>query len=1003
VLVIGTQVPGMGPKDVEKTITWRLEKYVSATPGVDHVQSVSRSGLSVIYVWLTWGTNLDSAQTLVQQQVAFAMSSVPKSLGVVPPFVLQYDPTNAPVIQIAVYGGGLSGPQLYDYAANVIEPVIEGIAGVASAAPDGGRERQINVVVDPVRASARGITSSDVATAVTHANALLPSGRLIAKSFDANVYTNAVAKQVSDIGTSLVKMSEGHPVFIRDVARVEDGGAPDTQAVTVNGHDAVYLNVLRVPGGNVLSIVDAIHRALKSLTDLPPGMRIEPVFDQSTFVRATFSGLKREILQAFCLVAAVILLFLQSPRSLVIAAISVPICFAIILIALSSTGQSLNAFTLGGLTLAMGPLVDISVVVIEAVHRERQSGKTAYRAALDGTSSVAAPALAATLCTLAVLMPVVLLSGLAKKLFVPLALTVGTGMTAGYVVSMVVTPVACRYFLSHAAPGRLAQAVERAVRSGAEAYANTLERVLGYRVWVIGCACLLIGAGAWFATRLPSTFFPEVDEGMECVYLRFSAGTSLGDANRQVLAMGALLKRELPGVDLVLSNVGAPGKARSAMNSPNSGPHTGFIRLALVDPEARRETQRELADRARALLVRHYPGVDFLQAPGGLVASVFANGYLAPLVIELRGDDLKALSAGSFAIADVARRVPGLRDIYPNLETDYPEIHVDTDRVEAGFVGVSARDAAQATLEGTLGNINTPGVWVDGANGQSYYVVTSYDGVQVEDRNALAALPVRATTTQGAVSLGSYAQITRNIGPIAIERDQLGRVATIFFQTEGRDLGGVASDLERELRQDPRTRDLPFSFVGQVALMRNTFAGLGVAVGLAVMIVFMIMAAQFRSLRLPVVMLLAIPVSVIGIVLALMAAGQGFSITALMGILMVIGIAVSNGILLVDHANRRFQSGVDATAAVLDAARRRVIPIMMTSLATIIGLLPTALGLDRAAAANRPLALAVVGGLGSSTLLSLFLVPVMFVLLAKREEPDLESSGVHREPLLNAT
>jgi multidrug efflux pump subunit AcrB len=986
VLVVGTQVPGMGPKDVEKTITWRLEKYVSATPGVDHVQSVSRSGLSVIYVWLKWGTDLNSAQTLVQQQVAFAMSSVPKSLGVVPPFVLQYDPTNAPVVQIAVFGGGLTGPQLYDYAANVIEPVIEGISGVASASPNGGRERQINVVVDPAKAVARGITSADVGAAVSRANALLPSGRFIAKTFDANVYTNAVPQRVSEIGEALVKLVDGRPVLIRDVARVEDGGAPNTQGVSVNGQNAVYLNVLRVPGGNVIQIVDAVKTALSELKDLPKGMQVAPVFDQSTFVRSTFDGLKREILQAFCLVAGVILVFLQSPRSVLIAAISVPISFAVILVVLYASGQTLNAFTLGGLTLAMGPLVDISVVVLESVHRERMAGKSAYQAALDGTRLVALPALAATLSTIAVLLPVVLLAGLAKRLFSPLALTVATGMLAGYVVSMSVTPVACRYLAGHAEPGRLARALERQIARLADSYTRALGRVLPYRAWVIGGAAVLVGAAAWCAVHLPSTFFPEVDEGMERVYVRFAPGTPLTAANSRLIEMGKYLKQKLPpgSVELVLTNVGAPGKARSAMNSPNAGPHMGFIRLALSDPDARADSQRELADRMRALLVARYPGVDFLQAPGGLVASVFANGYLAPIVVELKGDSLDELMAGSNAVAEVAREVGGVRDVYTNLETEYPELRVETQRQQAGLVGVSARDAAQATLEATLGNINSPAVWVDGDNGQSYYVVTYYDGAVVTDKNVLASLPVHVGPSGAAVALGTYAHIRRSTGPIAIERDQLSRVATVYFQTERRDIGSAADELEAKLKSDPRTRGLALGFVGQVDLMRTTFSGLGTAVGLAVMIVFMIMSSQFRSLRMPLVMLFAIPVSLVGIVIALMAARQGFSVTALMGVLMVIGIAVSNGILLVDHARRRFAEGLDATQAVLDAARRRVIPIAMTSLATIIGLLPTALGLERSAAANQPLALAVVGGLASSTLLSLFLVPVMFTLLARR-------------------
>ncbi|HET9932252.1 MAG TPA: efflux RND transporter permease subunit, partial [Polyangiaceae bacterium] len=499
----------------------------------------------------------------------------------------------------------------------------------------------------------------------------------------------------------------------------------------------------------------------------------------------------------------------------------------------------------------------------------------------------------------------------------------------------------------------------------------------------------------------PSTFFPEVDEGMERVYVRFAPGTPLAEANKKLIDMGRMLKERLPAgsVKLVLTNAGSPGKARSAMNSPNAGPHMGFIRLALSDAEEREQSQRELADQMRALLVHQYPGVDFLQAPGGLVASVFANGYLAPIVIELRGDDLNELMEGSRRIANVARQVPGVRDIYTNLETEYPELRVETRRDEAGMVGVSARDAAQTTLEATLGNINTPGVWVDEGNGQSYYVVTFYDGAAVSDRAALSSLPVKPSPDAGAVALGTYAEIRRSFGPIAIERNHLGRVATVYCQTERRDVGSAAEELERRLQSDPSTRDLPFSFVGQVDLMRSTFSGLGVAIGLAIMVVFMIMASQFKSFRLPLVMLFAVPVSLIGIVLALMAAGQGFSVTALMGALMVIGIAVSNGILLVDHANRKLEEGLDVVPAVLDAARRRVIPIAMTSLSTIVGLLPTALGLEKAAAANQPLALAVVGGLGSSTLLSLFLVPSMFTLLVRKRSAGSDVLGEPAEVL----
>jgi CzcA family heavy metal efflux pump len=991
VLVIGTLSPGLGPKDVEKTITWRLEKYVSATPGVDHVESVSRNNLSIIYVWLKWGTNLNAAQTLVQQQAAFAMAAVPKSLGVLPPFVLQYDPSNAPVIQVVVSGAGYTGPQLYDYAFNNIEPLLEGISGVASAAPDGGRMRQINVVVDPSRAQSRNVTAGDIAAAVSRSNALLPSGEFISPTFDANVYTNAIPLRVESIGDAPVKVTDGKAVLIRDVAKVEDGGTPATQAVSVNGKDAVYLNVLRIPGGNTIEIVDSVKKVVENLKDLPPGVEVKAYFDQSTFVRTTYHGLKKEIVQALVLIAVVILLFLQSVRGTLIVSVAIPLSFAITLIVLYAAGQTLNAFTLGGLTLAMGRLVDDAVVVLESIHRHQRLGMSTKDAALHGTNAVALPVLASTLTTMAVLLPVLLLAGLAQKLFAPLALTVAVAMIASYFVSMSVTPVACRYFLGHAEHGRFGKAVEAVIDRIAEGYSKTLRRVLQYRATVLVSSLVLVVASGWVAARLPSTFFPEIDESMDVVYIRLAPGTSLQDASKKINDMGRVLSEQLPKgtVEMVIANVGTPQNARSAIVSPNVGPHTGYLRLAFSDPEHRKMNQGEVAAAARKILNREFPGVEVLQYPGGLVASVFANGYTAPLVVEVRGDKLEELDVQAKAVAEVARTIAGVRDVRSSLQVDYPEIRVETDRETAGLVGVSLRDAAETTLEATLGNINQPSVWIDSSNGQSYYVVTSYDNAQVVDTQALSQLPVRVSPEGRAVPLGAYGVIRRSLGPISVERNQLQRAAHVLMQTEGRDLGSVSVDLEKALAKDPRTAGIKYSFVGQVELMRTTFSGLGLALGLAVMVVFMIMASQFKSLRLPFVMLFTIPVSLVGIVMALMAAGQGFSITALMGILMVIGIAVSNGILLVDDANRRFTlENIDKLESIVQAARSRFVPIAMTSLATVIGLIPTAMGLEHGSEANQPLALAVVGGLTSSTILSLFLVPVMYLFFAKRGAPE---------------
>jgi multidrug efflux pump subunit AcrB len=991
VLIIGTLAPGLGAKDVEKTLSWRLEKYVSATPGVDHVESLSRNNFSVIYVWLKWGTDLNAAQTLVQSQAQFAMAAVPKSLGVLPPFVLQYDPSNAPVCEVVVSGAGYTGPQLYDYAFNNIEPLLEGISGVASAAPYGGQLRQINVVVDPVKAQARRITANDIAAAAASSNALLPSGELLAERFDANVYTNAIPKRVETIGDATVKVVGGKPVLIRDVAHVVDGGTPATESVAVNGNDAVYLAVLRIPGGNTIDIVDAVKKVVEHLKDLPPGMQAKVYFDQSTFVRGAYHGLKKEIVQALVLIALVILLFLQSIRGTVIVSVAIPLSFAITLIVLYATGQTLNAFTLGGLTLAMGRLVDDAVVVLEAIHRHQRMGKSAARAALDGANSVALPVLASTLTTMAVLLPVVLLAGLARKLFAPLAITVAVAMIASYFVSMAVTPVACRYFLGHSEHGRFGRAVEALIDRIADGYSQTLRRVLPYRALVVLASFVLVMAAGWTANRLPTTFFPEIDESMDTLYVRFAPGISVKDAAATMADLGKSITHELPPgvVEMSIANIGMPQNARALLTNTNVAPNTGTLQLAFSDPEHRTMSQSQLAARIRAIVNREFPGVEVLQYPGGLVASVFANGYTAPLVVEVHDDNLTELNEEAQAVADVARTVGGVRDVKVSLQNDYPEVHVDTDREMAGLVGTSEREAAETTLEATLGNINTPGVWIDSNNGQSYYVVTYYDGTRVPDTEALGSLPVRVGPGGQPVLLRAYGDVRRALGPVSVERNHLARVAHVLMQTEGRDLGSASSQVEAALEKDPRTSHIDWRFVGQVELMRTTFGGLGLALGLAVMVVFMIMASQFKSLRLPFVMLFTIPVSLVGIVIALMAAGQGFSITALMGILMVIGIAVSNGILLVDDANRRYsEEGAEKVDAVVAAARSRFVPIAMTSLATVIGLIPTAMGLEHGSEANQPLALAVVGGLTSSTVLSLFLVPVMFLVFARRSAPE---------------
>ena len=814
VLVVGTLAPGLGPKDVEKTLTWRIEKYVSATPGVEHVESVSRNNLSIVYVWLKWGTDLNSAQTLVQQQVAFAMSAVPKSLGVLPPFVLQYDPSNAPVVQVAVSGGGLTGPQLYDYALNNIEPVLEGIPGVASASINGGRQRQINIVVDPVEGA--GARRHVRATSRRRCASRTRSCRRASSSrptFDANVYTNAVPhagrdhrRRAREAATTASPVLHPRRRARRGRRRARDAGGlgqraerrlPERAARPRRQHarDRRRREEARSP----------------SLKDLPPGLKVKPVFDQSTFVRTTYHGLKKEVVQALVLIALVILLFLQSVRGTLIVSVAIPLSFAITLIVLYATGQTLNAFTLGGLTLAMGRLVDDAVVVLESIHRHQRMGLNRFRAALEGTNAVALPVLASTLTTMAVLLPVLLLAGLAKKLFAPLALTVAVAMIASYFVSMCVTPVACRYFLGHAEHGRFGKTRRgvhrrrrrRATRGACGACSRFAATIVG-RV-----AASWSSASGWAATRLPSTFFPEIDESMERVYVRLAPGTSLEDASRADQRDGRDARRascRTGNVELVLTNVGSPEQRPQRDDQPELRAAHG-----LHPPRARRPRAAHADASARS--PTRYAQILDQALPGRRVPAVAGRPRRERVRQRLHRADRRrgarrqprgARGAGQGGRRGRARRSPACATSTRRSQMDYPEIRVDTDRAQGR---ARRRDRARRRPDDARGDArqHQHAERVDRSEQRAVvlrrHLLRRHGGPRPQ--RAGAAPRARSATTARPCRSAPTRNVRRSVGPIAIERNQLQRAAHVFMQTEGRDIGSVADRARAALAARP--------------------------------------------------------------------------------------------------------------------------------------------------------------------------------------------------------
>ena len=1013
-VIVGTLVPGVGVKDVEKTITYRFEKYISSVPNVAFVQSVSKVGLSIIEVVFNWGADIAGGEVMVMAQVQMAMAAVPKSLGVLPPFVVQYDISNQPVCLITVSGGGLDQTQLYDLSFNTIEPQIEHLAGVASATVNGGKVRQINVFLDRDRAMAKGTDVLDIARVMNQMNLMIPAGDVKIGKIDYNLYSNALFDVVREMNNIVVKYDPktGTPVRLSDVGRAEDSYAIQTQVVRANGQHAVYLNVLKQPGGNTIAIVDRVKEQIPSLVGLPPGLDVHVVFDQSKFVREAIAGLEHEVVQGLLLVILVILLFLQSWRATVIVSIAVPLSMATAVILLYFTGNTINNFTLGGLTLALGRLVDDSVVDTENISRHMEEGEPPAQAALNGRQEVATAVLISTLTTIAVFVPVVFLQGISKKLFTPLALAVTFSMLASYAVSQLVTPVSCMTFLRKHEPyhaksplffPRFFYYCERGLHWLDERYEGSLEWVLGRRRTILVAVGVGFVASCALVPLIGTEFFPATDESTITLHVRAPIGTRIEVSDDLFAKIEKTIQSTVPknALEMLLCNIGIPVQGRAAIYAINTGPHSGFVQIGLTDPDKREVTQQQVVDMLREPLRTAFPGVQFTFQPGGLVSGVMNFGAMAPITMELVGDDLKASHELAEQVGYIMRHTRGLADVRISREDDYPEFDVDIDRTKTKMMGFNEGDAAQALVDMSNGNINTPGVWVDPHSGNAYYFITQYDDKfrsHLDDLRETFLTPKKDPTVP--ILLANIAKIRRGEGPIEIERKYLERVVYITANPAGRDLGEIVTELRSKFDKEIKLpHGFELRFGGQVRQEKEAFGGLGGAMAMAVMFIYMLMASQFSSLLYPFIIMMAVPLGLTGVFVTLWATRTTFNIESFMGMIMMVGIVVSNSVLLVDFANVLRERGLSVHEALVKAGRTRLRPIVMTAIATVAGLAPVALGLEVGSEANMPLARAVIGGLSVSTFLTLYVVPAMYELLAKYgRDPGKSTDPFLEEP-----
>ena len=1011
VAFVGVIYKGAPPLDIEQSVVYPIEKAVSSASNVEHVESFSKQGIGAVQVWFNWGADINVGQMEVMQRITQILNSLPP--GILQPFIVKFDVSNIPVAFVTVSGSDLDERALYDLAFNTIAPQIEQIANVAAATVEGGKVRQININLDPALLQARGLSILDVVKAVKAANLILPSGDIKAGNLDYNVFTNNQFKTVEPIADVVVKIDpRGNPVRVRDLATVNDSSDIQTNIVRTDGKRSVYLRVNKQPIANTVEVVDALRKALPQMIGIPPGVQLGISFDQSLYIRQSIQNLIEQALHGSLLAAAVILIFLRNLTSTLIISVAIPLSILVTFIVLYFTGQTLNVFTLGGLALGIGRLVDDSIVELENIQRHLNEERNRWTAIVNAAREVAMPILASTVTTVVVFLPIFFVVGIARLLLIPLTVTIAIALFTSFFVSRTVTPALCYKFLKpeqeahRSMPDWFVSMMEWSrLRYEAldQGYEQSLEWILSHRrVLVFGVVLIFAGSLA-LVPLLGSEFLPVSDESQFRIVLRAPVGQRVEKTEQQVAEVERVLRENIPAyeLDTIVSSTGILAQGRSSLFNPNTGPHTSVISVYLTPPAARMRTQVDIMNQVRPKIIRLFPGVAMFFDPGGLVKRVTSFGSQKSVDVEIYGYDFEKARTVIGQVQEVMHKTEGLADIEVSREENYPEVNVVVDREKAALLGISETDVANAVLFSLNGNGQTdPIIYTDPQNGNEYYISA---WLAEEHRKNLSDLEniLLTTKTGEPVLLRNVASLKLNAGPVKIERKYFQRVIHITANPVNRDLGSIANDLEGSFANLQLPPGFSIRLSGQIQQQRETFSGLIFASILALVLVYMVMAAQFKSLVDPFIIMFSVPMGVPGVILVLFLTGTTLSTTSMMGVIMMLGIVVSNGVLLVDYTNVLRRRGLPLREAVVRAARTRLRPILMTSFATVVGLFPMALGLGTGGETNAPLARAVVGGLTVSTLLTLFLVPTVYMILEERfPRPAKEAIEQEAGPLV---
>jgi multidrug efflux pump subunit AcrB len=1011
VVVVATFYAGMPPQQIESDITNSYERFFTLGSGIDHIESRSLPGVSLIKIYFQPGTDGNAAVSNISNLAMANLRRLPP--GTLPPVVLKFDAANLPVCLITLKGEGLNETQLKDLAQFTVRNQVANVPGASVPQPYGGRYRQIMVYVDPVKLEAHQMSVMDVVDSLNVSNLILPAGDVRIGTKDYNIYANSQIPVVDRINDLPLKTSRNASVKVADIGEAKDGGQLQTNIVRVDGQHSVYIPVLKQGGNsNTITIVNGVKKAVSNLLDIPSVLKTNVVFDQSVFVKIAVKNVINEGTIGLCLTALMIFLFLGNVRATIAVLISIPVSCLATFLGLNLGGSSINTMVLGGLALALSRLIDNSVVVLENIFRHMEMGESPTEAAVKGGKEVQLAVLAATFSTCIVFFPVVLLFGVSKYLFTALALAVVLALFASYLVAMTVVPLFCALFItvdpSHTHHGTAAaeEGLESTLHKKPKIqvfrividkfnlgfhklqtrYEKAIAACLDRPVLVVAVFSLFVICSFALYPILGKAFFPRTDPGQFVVNVKVPAGTRIEVTDDYIAKMEQDIRGVVSSEDLnmIVSNIGITPDL-SAIYTSNSGMHTAFIQVSLK--EEHKIGSYAYMQKVREKLAADFPDVATYFQAGGLVDSVVNQGKPAPIDIQIGGNDLQQAYDIAQATAAKLKKLSTVNDVLIPQDLDYPGLELNINRTQAGLLGISPRNIVDNVITAlTSDGMIAPSFWVDPKTGNSYMLTVQYPETQIKTMTDFKQIPLRSPNGLNTTPLQSGADIKQINTPTEVDHYQLRREFDIYVMPKKEDLSRVNEQVETIVGQIQKPSGVTVKVRGSIRDMEQSFSSFGIGLILAVVLVYLILMAQFASLSDPFVILLAVPPGLSGVLIFLLLTGTTLNVMSLMGVVMMTGIAVSDSILIVEFVGTLRREGMALKQALTEACKVRLRPILMTTMATILGLIPMALALEPGSEQYAPLARAILGGLTVSGLVTVFLVPTAYLLIHRKEE-----------------